>query len=195
MFRRRGGYQRLSTTATATVDTDANSTGASRENPGTDRSRYASEISSSLPLQILLYYNGLFSAAYLVLEGGLITEKVGVMTHTHTDRQQYCCTEIRPGLNGTCKLRRSVLDKSPSVTYNYASFSCVAGCMSCVRLRVSDFSSTTTGFSRSFKERSWHRSSSAGPSLRCTDYISDARETSKRWWDSRCSANNCAYLV
>lgn len=65
------------TTATAAADNDLDGAAeAYRENPGTDRSRYASEISSSLPLQILLYYNGLVSAAYLVLEGGLITEKV-----------------------------------------------------------------------------------------------------------------------
>ena len=59
--------------ATATADADD----AQREEPPrADRSRYASEISSSLPLQILVYYNGLFSAASFVLMGGLIIEKV-----------------------------------------------------------------------------------------------------------------------
>lgn len=41
-----------------------------------NRSRYASEISSSLSLQILIYYNGLLSAVYFILQGGIITEKV-----------------------------------------------------------------------------------------------------------------------
>lgn len=59
----------------------ANEDEAYRENqnpPRADRSRYASEISSSLPLQILVYYNGLFSAVSFVLMGGLIVEKVRV---------------------------------------------------------------------------------------------------------------------
>lgn len=81
MFRRRGGYRRLSvTSAVANANANANANEAYRENPRADRSRYASEISSSLPLQILLYYNGLFSAAYFVLMGGLIIEKVRAVT-------------------------------------------------------------------------------------------------------------------
>lgn len=76
MFRRRGGYRRLSTTNDPTNHT-ADASDAFRENPIVDRSRYASEISSSLSLQILIYYNGLFSLVYFILEAGLITEKVG----------------------------------------------------------------------------------------------------------------------
>lgn len=49
---------------------------AYRENRGPDRSRYASEVSSSLPLQILIYYNGLLSVVYFILEGALVVEKV-----------------------------------------------------------------------------------------------------------------------
>lgn len=41
-----------------------------------DRSRHASEISSSLSLQVLIYYNGLLSAVYFFLGGGLVIEKV-----------------------------------------------------------------------------------------------------------------------
>lgn len=78
MFRRRGSYRRLSVTTAVASNVNAND--AYRENPRADRSRYASEISSSLPLQILVYYNGLFSAAYFVLMGGLIIEKVRVGT-------------------------------------------------------------------------------------------------------------------
>lgn len=86
MFRRRGGYRRLSST-TAIANSSANDGDEGyRENPRADRSRYASEISSSLPLQILVYYNGLFSAASFVLMGGLIIEKVCVCAYSY--RQQ-----------------------------------------------------------------------------------------------------------
>lgn len=80
MFRRRGGYRRIATRGTIATDVDegyrdsgARSIGSSNDD---DRSRYASEISSSLSLQIMLYYNGLLSAVYFVLEGGLVVEKV-----------------------------------------------------------------------------------------------------------------------
>lgn len=53
-----------------------------RESTGPERSRYASEISSSISLQILIYYNGLSSVVFFVLEGGLITEKASVSTCT-----------------------------------------------------------------------------------------------------------------
>lgn len=46
------------------------------ESQGVDRSRYASEISSSLSLQILIYYNGLTSVAFLGAEGVLVAQKV-----------------------------------------------------------------------------------------------------------------------
>lgn len=61
-----------------THTTTADAGEAYRENRvrGDDRSRYASEISSSLSLQVLLYYNGLLSAVFFVLEGGLMIEKV-----------------------------------------------------------------------------------------------------------------------
>lgn len=72
MFRRRGGYRRVDTTSDDVPDTDE----AYRENGIDDRSRYASEISSSLSLQVLIYYNVLLSAVYFVLEGGLVVEKV-----------------------------------------------------------------------------------------------------------------------
>ena len=52
------------------------------ENAEKDRSRYASEVSSSLSLQILIYYNGLASAAYFFLEGGLVVDKVPTNTRT-----------------------------------------------------------------------------------------------------------------
>ncbi|CAM9230436.1 unnamed protein product [Scytosiphon promiscuus] len=73
MFRRRGGYRRL---RTGSINHAANAADSFRDNPGVDRSRYASEISSSLSLQILIYYNGLFSIVYFILEGGLIIEKL-----------------------------------------------------------------------------------------------------------------------
>lgn len=79
MFRRRGGYRRLSAASAVANARSSAADEAYRENPpraAADRSRYASEISSSLPLQILVYYNGLFSAASFVLMGGLIVEKV-----------------------------------------------------------------------------------------------------------------------
>lgn len=79
MFRRRGGYRRVHA-AVESVDAGE----ASQENLAPDRSRYASEISSSLSLQILIYYNGLLSAVYFVLEGGLVIEKVRTC-------QNYCC--------------------------------------------------------------------------------------------------------
>lgn len=81
MFRRRGGYRRLNATTAATnanVTTGADDEAYRDKPPLADRSRYASEISSSLPLQILVYYNGLFSAVSFVLMGGLIIEKVRV---------------------------------------------------------------------------------------------------------------------
>ncbi|CAM9761704.1 unnamed protein product [Laminaria digitata] len=71
MFRRRGGYRRVHTTI-ETTDTGEDL----QENLAPDRSRYASEISSSLSLQILIYYNGLLSAVYFFLEGGLVIEKL-----------------------------------------------------------------------------------------------------------------------
>lgn len=71
MFRRRGGYRKVHTTVEAVEAVEA-----PQENVAPDRSRYASEISSSLSLQILIYYNGLLSAVYFVLEGGLVIEKV-----------------------------------------------------------------------------------------------------------------------
>lgn len=79
MFRRRGGYRRVDTT-TSTADAGE----AYRESRvrGDDRSRYASEISSSLSLQVLLYYNGLLSAVFFVLEGGLMVEKVLILPYT-----------------------------------------------------------------------------------------------------------------
>lgn len=75
MFRRRGGYRRVHTTV-ETTDTGEDLQG----NLAPDRSRYASEISSSLSLQILIYYNGLLSAVYFFLEGGLVIEKVSTIT-------------------------------------------------------------------------------------------------------------------
>lgn len=70
------------TTAAANANVTADADEAYRENPPrADRSRYASEISSSLPLQILVYYNGLFSAVSFVLMGGLIIEKVRRAPH------------------------------------------------------------------------------------------------------------------
>ena len=77
MFRRRGGYRRVHATVEA-VDAGE----ASQENLPPDRSRYASEISSSLSLQILIYYNGLLSAVYFALEGGLVIEKVSTLELT-----------------------------------------------------------------------------------------------------------------
>lgn len=74
MFRRRGGYRRVHATVEA-VDAGV----GSQENLAPDRSRYASEISSSLSLQILIYYNGLLSAVYFALEGGLVIEKVSTL--------------------------------------------------------------------------------------------------------------------
>lgn len=52
-----------------------------RDESPDDRSRYASEISSSLPLQVLMYYNILSSAVYFVLEGGLVIAKVTRSVH------------------------------------------------------------------------------------------------------------------
>lgn len=86
MFQRRGKYRRVGTTV------EAADTGQAHQRHQLDRSRYASEISSSLPLQILLYYNGLLSAAYLILEGGLVVEKVAwfMFVDFHVTRvQQY----------------------------------------------------------------------------------------------------------
>lgn len=82
MFRRRGGYRRVHA-AVESVDAGE----ASQENLAPDRSRYASEISSSLSLQILIYYNGLLSAVYFVLEGGLVIEKVRTC-------QNYCYVTV-----------------------------------------------------------------------------------------------------
>lgn len=96
MFRRRGGYRRVATTV---GDIDVGE--ARQENPNLvpdrsryvqDRSRYASEISSSLSLQILIYYNGLLSAAYFILEGGLVIEKVRAnccSVHSRQDMNEY----------------------------------------------------------------------------------------------------------
>ncbi|CAM9614142.1 unnamed protein product [Ectocarpus sp. 13 AM-2016] len=79
MFRRRGGagYRRLRVAAIDSTHHDVGGAGETyRENPSADRSKYASEISSSLSLQILIYYNGLLSLIYFVLGGGLVIEKL-----------------------------------------------------------------------------------------------------------------------
>lgn len=79
MFRRRGGYRRVEA---LTADTTDAGDGTYREGSRRDgeeiedRSRYTSEICSSLPLQVLLYYNGLLSMVYFFLEGGLVIQKV-----------------------------------------------------------------------------------------------------------------------
>lgn len=91
MFRRRGGYRRVHATSES-VDAGE----ASQQNLAPDRSRYASEISSSLSLQILMYYNGLLSAVYFVLEGGLVIEKVRTCQANRRfvqvpDYCNYCC--------------------------------------------------------------------------------------------------------
>ncbi|CAM9435055.1 unnamed protein product [Pylaiella littoralis] len=75
MFRRRGGHRRLSTMTSATFG-DAAGDPYRETQSSSNRSRYASEISSSLSLQILIYYNGLLSAVYFILQGGIITEKL-----------------------------------------------------------------------------------------------------------------------
>lgn len=77
MFRKRRGYRRVPRTSY-----EARASRASQESDTEDHSRYVSQINSSLPLQILIYYNGLLSAAYLVLEGSLIVKKVGILTVT-----------------------------------------------------------------------------------------------------------------
>lgn len=75
MFRRRRGYRRVETTLY-----EAHVIGANHESDTETRGRYASEISSSLSLQVLIYYNGLLSAMYLFLEGSLIVNKVSTPT-------------------------------------------------------------------------------------------------------------------
>lgn len=90
MFRRRARYSRVAESAGAHASAAAGDDsyreessrllegGAERE----DRSRYASKVSSSLSLQILMYYNVLLSAVYFFLEGGLVINKVSMSTCT-----------------------------------------------------------------------------------------------------------------
>lgn len=71
MFRRRGGYRRIESTVRVADGHEEQAT--TQED---DRSRFASEISSSLTLQILIYHNVLLSIVYFFVEGGLAVEKV-----------------------------------------------------------------------------------------------------------------------
>lgn len=48
--------------------------------------RYQSEISSSLPAQVLMYFNVMFSIVYFIIEGSLVIMKV---SGGHT-----CCCQI-----------------------------------------------------------------------------------------------------
>lgn len=158
MFRRRRGYRRVQTTLY-----EAHVSGANHESDTEIRGRYASEISSSLSLQILIYYNGLLSAIYLFLEGSLIVNKVGTLKEK--------CTILKHLVQSL----EQQLMLGISVWYYSRAITLYEICIPCIRR------STAISSTRRYRWKPWELSSWLGHLPKCCESTWATRVTSRRW--------------